>query len=78
MNILSENILVDALCPLKVWSAKGVKWSIVTRAHAPRHLDGELEGLELRVAVQGGEVAALVRAELLGLVEVEREREDLQ
>ena len=33
-----ENILQDALCLLKVWSAQGLNWSIVTRAHAPRQI----------------------------------------
>ena len=31
-----ENISVDALCVLKVWSAQCLNWSTVTRAHAPR------------------------------------------
>jgi hypothetical protein len=35
LNISLENILEDALCFLKVWSAQCLNWSIVTRAHAP-------------------------------------------
>jgi hypothetical protein len=34
-NILSENILADALCPQTLWIAKRLTRSIVTRAHAP-------------------------------------------
>jgi hypothetical protein len=30
--------LVDALCPIQFWNAKRLKWSIVTRAHAPRQV----------------------------------------
>ena len=32
-----ENILEDAPCFLKVWSAQCLDWPIVIRAHAPRH-----------------------------------------
>ena len=28
---------MDALCHVQFWSAKRLKWPIVTRAHAPRH-----------------------------------------
>jgi hypothetical protein len=38
MNIVLENILVDALCPEKVCIAKCLNCSIVTRAHAPRQV----------------------------------------
>jgi hypothetical protein len=33
----TEIISVDALCPIQFWSAKCLKWPIVTRAHVPRH-----------------------------------------
>jgi hypothetical protein len=31
------SILVNNICPCKVWSATRLKWPIVTRAHVPRH-----------------------------------------
>jgi hypothetical protein len=38
LRSMLENILEDALCFLKVWSARCLNWSIVTRAHAPRQV----------------------------------------
>jgi hypothetical protein len=39
-NILLQNILKKALCPLKICIAECLKGSIVTRAHAPRQVVG--------------------------------------
>jgi hypothetical protein len=39
-----RNILEDALCLLKIWSAQCLNWSIVTRARVPRQTIEELAG----------------------------------
>ena len=39
-----ENMLVDAECPYKDWSAKCLNWPIVTRVHVPRQTGNNLTG----------------------------------
>jgi hypothetical protein len=41
---LSKIILVDAVCPVQFWSVKCLNWSIVTRAHVPRHTAAPRKG----------------------------------